>query len=463
MSRVDWLISFTAVVALLLSGCQSTSSDGGFGDVQHVVADRTGLTVRWNQQTTDDAALAAVLQQMLSHDLTASGAAQIALLNNRHLQSTFEDLGIAQADLVQAGLLKNPVFNVGVRFPDRSPGGTYLDIGAVEDFLDIALIPARKKLAASRFEEAKAHVAAEVMLLAAQSGADFYAYQAAEEIVALQRTVAAAASASFDAAKRLHDAGNINDLEFASARAQSIRADIALADAQARADEAREAVNRRLGLWGTQTKWTASPHLPDIPPDDAPAGDLESLALERRFDLAAARQEILVQAQAQDLTADQRFFQEVNLGPEFERETDGQWRIGPSVSLSLPLFDQGQARLSRAGAVLRQSEENYLAMRVDVRSEVRAARLRLASARARAMRYHDELIPLEADLLHQTQLQYNGMYVGVFQLLQAKRDQIDAATQYVEALRDYWTARVELERAIGGKLPQWIAATRPAT
>jgi cobalt-zinc-cadmium efflux system outer membrane protein len=445
--------------AAFLCGCNSAPKDSGYSDVQQLVSNRTGLVVQWNGHTIDDDSVSATVARMLSAKLTAAQAAQIALLNNRHLQATFEDLGIAQADLVQAGLLKNPVFDLGVRFPDRGPAGTYLDIAVTEDFLDIALLPARKRFAAAQFEEAKATVSNEALSLVAQTSADFYAYQAAEQMLELRKTAEQAAAASLDAATRLHNVGNLTDLVFANARAQDVRAKIELSDAEATAAEARERVADRMGLSGAQTQWTAAP-LPEIPPIEIPDHDLESLALHQRQDLAAARRNVTAQAQALGMTADFRFFSEANLGPEFEHETDGQWRIGPTVSLPLPLFDQGQAKISRAQAILRQSEQRYLALAVDVQSQVRAARAKLFSAREKALLYRDEVLPVERDVFHQTELQYNGMYLGVFQLLQAKQEEIDADREYIEALRDYWIARAELEQAVGGRLPS-TATTQP--
>jgi len=52
------------------------------------------------------------------------------------------------------------------------------------------------------------------------------------------------------------------------------------------------------------------------------------------------------------------------------------------------------------------------------------------------------------------------MLTGVFQLLQAREDQVDAQRQFIESVRDYWTARVDLERAIGGRLS--TATTLPS-
>jgi len=438
----------------ILAGCASVPKDAGFKDVQRLTTDRTGLVVEWNSHTTDDQSVAAKIREMLTHDLTAEQAAQIALLNNHHLQATLEDLGIAQADLVQAGLLKNPVFDLGVRFPDRSPAATYLDIAVAEDFLDIALLPARKKLAAGEFEAAKARVSDEVLTLVAETQSDFYAYQAARQMADLRRTIAQSAAASLEITKKLHDAGNVTDMDFANERAQNTRAKIDLADAEASATEAREKLTEQMGLWGADINWKAVSQLPGIPSHDLQSANLESLAIRQRQDLAAAREEVIVQARTLGLTADYSFASELNVGPEFEHETDGQWRIGPTVSVPIPLFDQGQAKIARAQALLRQSHERYLALEVDVRSEVRMALSRLSIARNKAMLYHDEVLPAQKDVFQQTQLEYNGMYTGVFQLLAARRDQVDAASELIASLRDYWMARADLQRAVGGRLPE---------
>jgi cobalt-zinc-cadmium efflux system outer membrane protein len=445
-----------------LSGCAATNHDG-FIDVRRTVAERTGRIVEWDGQTSDDQAAHKSVHGLLAQDLTADQAVQVALLNNHNLQATFEDLGIAQADLVQAGLLKNPVFNLGVRFPTTPPSQTYLDISVAEDFINVFFIPARRKLAQSQLNKAKAQVTDQVFALAFETKSAFYSYQAAEQLLELRQNIDRTAAASATAAKRLHDAGNSTDLEFLNSQTQAARATADLADAEANAAQARERLNDLMGLWGEDTVWSTGDRLPDLPSTEVQSHGLESLAIRQRADLAAAREEIEVQAQTLGFTAETRLLTEANIGAEGERETDGQWRIGPSLSVPLPLFDQGQGAIPRAQAVLRQSEQRYWALAVDIRSQVRAACERMLSARRKAEYLHDHVLPLEVQVVQQTHLQYNGMFVGVFALLEARREQIDAAREYIEALRDYWAARADLERAVGGRLPdsRAVAATKP--
>lgn len=453
------------VTAVLLAGCAAEQHEEGFTAVQSLAIDRTGKRVEWSGHSAEGRAVENAVHDLLARPLTADAAVQVGLLNNRGLQATFQDLGIAQADLVQAGLLRNPVLDLSIRFPNVAPSKTYLNFAVAENFLDVFLIPARRKIAAAQLDQAKARVANEVFELAARTASAFYAWQGAQQRVDLLGIVADATAASLDAAARLREAGNTTELNYLGARAQADRAKVELASARVDAADARERLNALMGLADDQLNWTAAARLPDLPTEGVRAEGLESIAVSRRQDLAAARTEVLTQARVYGLTVDTRFFASADVGADAERETDGQWRIGPTLVLPIPLFDQGQATVARARAVLHQSEQRYAALAIDIRSQVRAARARLLNARSTAQFYRDEILPTQQRLLEQTQLHYNGMLVGVFQLLQAKRDEIDAAVQYVNALQSYWTARAELERAIGGRLPVdgQTPATQPAT
>lgn len=446
--------------ALAVAGCATVPTDAGFADVQRAVADRLGQPVQWRGVTADDAAVDRAVRDVLGRPLTADAAVQVALLNNRTLQAAYEDLGVAQADLVQAGLLKNPVFTFDARLPDRSPERTYLDVSVEDDFIDLLLRPARQRVAVTAFAQAKGRVAAAVLQLAADTRVAFYAHQAAGQDLELQRTVNQAQADSFDAAKRLYQVGNENERTLLGETAQFGRTRLQLSEAEERAAETRERLGDLMGVWGEQAGWTLAGRLADPPADDVDPAALEPLAIRQRPDLESARQDLLLQARTLGFTFQYRYVESLSLGPNAERETDGQWRVGPSLSVPVPLFDQGQAAVARGRALLRQSQDRFYAAAVDARSQVRLARTQMFDARARVEFYRREVLPVEQRLVAQTQLHFNGMYVGVFELLQAKRDEIAAGQEYIAALRDYWTARAELERAVGGRLP---AALSPAS
>jgi cobalt-zinc-cadmium efflux system outer membrane protein len=132
-----------------------------------------------------------------------------------------------------------------------------------------------------------------------------------------------------------------------------------------------------------------------------------------------------------------------------ERETDGSYSRGPGLEFGLPLFDRGQGRIARLEAELERAENLYAQLAIDVRAQVREAQARLTASHAAAMHYRTAILPLAERVVAETLKFYNGMLVGVFELLEARRSHIAAARDYIETWRDFWIAWTDLERALG--------------
>jgi outer membrane protein, heavy metal efflux system len=446
-------LSIGALVAItqLLGGCVVVPRDAGFDTVQASATERTGFAVRWNRKAGDQRAARLALDELLAKPLTVEGAVAIALLNNRRLQATYEELGVAQAEVVQAGLLANPLLDGDVKFPEGG-GGTKVELSITQNFLDLFLIPLRKKVAEAEFETTKLRVTAEVIAAVAQARETLLEYQAAEQTLEMRRSVAAATEASYDLAQRLRAAGNNTDLDLAQERALYEQAKIDLATAEVEVLDARERVNVALGLWGTDTRWTAAHRLPEIPEsDDQALEDVERRAVQSSIDLLIARQQVEATAQRFGIRRSFGLFPEAELGVAFEREPDGAHEIGPAFALPIPLFDQGQAATAAARAELERARQEFYATAVEVRSAARSTRNRLLAARAKANYYRQVILPLRRDITERTQLQYNAMQIGAFQLLLAKQDEIEAGVAYINALRDYWLARSSVEQISSGR------------
>jgi cobalt-zinc-cadmium efflux system outer membrane protein len=438
--------------AWMLGGC--VPKEAGFPDVAKAIEERTGYSIRWSQDSEAGAAIRARVRVLLTGELTGAAAVEIALLNNPALQATYEELMIAQADLVQAGLAQNPKLtgNVGFALPGTT-GSLAYGFGLELDFLDLVLIPAKKRVAAAEFEAAKLRVGNEVLALAHGVRVAYYTLQGAQQIAGMRRTVLDAAEASVELARRQHAAGNISELDLANEEGlyEQVRLDVERSEAEALA--ARERLIRLLGLWGQDTRFATSPTLANVPEGEPPLEHLEGRAIERRLDVAAARQEAQASSYALAMAKNYRFLGGATVGAAMERDPEGRSIAGPTASLELPLFDAKQALVAKLEARLRQAERRLAMRSIEARSEVREAWARVGFAQAVVTRYRTTVIPLRERIVALSQRHYDAMLLGVYQLLLAKQAEVNAYREYIEAVRDYWIARSELEHALGGKLP----------
>lgn len=447
------VMSFASAAATVLAGCTSTNPAAAMKDVEETVAARTGNTLRWVASGPENKAVREAIGLLLQTNLTADSAVQIALWNNPSLRAELEEIGISQAELAQAGMIRNPTFGGSWRFPDRPPSGANMEYSIAGSFLDLLLLPLRKRVAGLGVEQAKLRVAHEVLTLAAQVREAFYTLQAHQQLLRRLELIVETSEASAEFSKRLHQAGNITDLEHANQQAVYAQSRVDVAGAQADIRAARQRMNRLLGLWGRNTEWKVADQLPEVPAEEVSMEQLEVLAIRQRLDLAASLKRMNVAGAELALKRKLRFVPaEVSLGVSSERETEGQWVTGPTLELELPIFDQGQAAIARMAAEYRQAQRRVEALAIDIRSEVQEARDRLIAQRDLAQYYRQVLLPQRLRIVNESLLQYNAMQIGTSELLAAKERQLETERDYVEAWRDYWIARAELEKAVGGRL-----------
>lgn len=439
---------------LLLGGCAAVPERGGFADLRSLAGERLGHELHWRLGTAEDEAVDRAVARLLAEELSDEAAVQVALLRNADLQAAYERLGVAQADLVQAGLLDNPTFGGFARFPDRAPSKTNLEFEVALNFLDLLMLPAHKRLASTQFEEARLQVAQKVLELATEVRKAYFRAVSAEGVAHMRRLAAEAAQGSFEMATRIHTAGNLSDLKLALERSNLEKARVARAHSEVASRAAREELIRLLGLWGEEVVFQLPTHLSALPTQEIPPERLESHAVAQRLDLAAARREMAAMAQALGIVIDWRWLGGAEVGVGTERDTDGQWVTGPTFALELPLFDQGQPEIARQQALFRQSRQRLTALAVAARSEVRTLRDRLLMLRNLAGHYREVVIPLRERIVELWMKEYNFMLAGVFEALLARQEEFDAYQEYIEAIRDYWITRAELQLALGGRLPE---------
>lgn len=452
--------SLAVLAVLLLSGC-ALSGEAAFDDVRSDLGARTGQDVAWHRdEAARDVARDAVAAK-LAHPLTADDAVAIALLNNRMLQAHFEELGLARADVVQATLLPNPVFEGSYQGSTNGGPDPVVELALVQSVIELLTLPARRRIATERLEAVKADVSRRVLSLSSEVRAQFYAVQSDEQLLEMMRQVVESTGAALDVSRRLREAGNVSELDLAQQEALHSRAKLDLAAAELRTIKERERFNILLGLWGAQVDAKIEPRLPDIPADPMDLEEIERRAVEASYVLAAMRHGIEAEARELGLARATALFPELEAGAAYSREGDGNRLLGPLVSLPLPLFDQGQPRVRRARARLEQQMNAYYQKAVEVRAVARSARDHLRLAHERALYTRAVELPLAQKITEHTQLEYNAMQLGVFDLLRAKEAEIGAGRRYIEDLRDYWTAHTEVEAVLQGHITEFGMQVTP--
>ncbi|RTL46309.1 MAG: TolC family protein [Burkholderiales bacterium] len=433
---------------LLLAGCAALSADGGMKPVQAVATQHLGQNIEILKSEADQDRVATRVAELLALPLTADSAVQVALLNNRGLQASFQELGIAETELVQASRLPNPGFSFGKL---RQGDAREIDRTFSFDLARLIALPMTRQLEARRFAATQRAVSMEMLSLAAETRKAYFAAVAAEQTARYMRDVRETADAGAEMARRLALAGNWSKLQQAREHGFFAEATLNLARAEQARVSTRERLIRLLGLWGSQTQFALPSRLPDLPTEPLDQPDIESVAMAQRLDVQAAKLHAEATAKNLGLTKVTRFVNVLEFGYQRNTYNDATRQTGYEVSIEIPLFDWGSARVARSEALYMQSVHRVVQTAVEARSEVREAYTGYRSAYDIARHYRDDIVPTAKRVSEENVLLYNGMFISVFELLADARAQIAAVNSAIEAQRDFWIAKADLDMALVGK------------
>jgi len=449
----------TAMAALLFSGCATFSNDGGFSPVAQLTRDRVGQTPRYQRSPADTDLALARSAELLQQPLSVDAAVELALLNNRGLQASFAELGIAEADRVRAGRWRNPSFTFGRL---RGAGATEIDRAVVFDVLALLTLPLAAQAEQGRLEATQLQAAQDAVGVVAEARRAYFNAVAAQQLSGYAQQVKDAADTSNELALRMLRAGNFSKLTQMREQAFYADATAQLARATHQALAEREALVRVLGLHGAQRDFKLPERLPDLPVALLAPQDVEQTAVDQRLDVMAAKRATQALADALGLTQRTRFINVLHAGYQNKSATGERLAQGYEIELELPLFDFGTARVARAEASYLQALHHTADVGLNAQSEVREAYSAYRTGFELARHYRDEVVPLSKRISDENLLRYNGMLSSVFELLADARSQINSVTGAIEALRDFWVADTRLQTAMTGRSPGGSVLPRPS-
>jgi outer membrane protein TolC len=442
------------LAALGIDGCTGFTQDGGFDAVAVAARRHLAQDIQWPRTSQERAKADARVAELLGHPLSADDAVQIALLNNRMLQGAFEELGISEADLVQAGRLPNPRFDLR----HASAAGQYdVEETLSLNVLSLLTLPYARDIEKQRFAQTQRAAVLRVAQLAQDTREAYYAAVAAREARGYRLKVRAAAETGATLAQRMVAAGNWNRLD--QAREQNFYIDAVQGDRYAELAEAaaREKLIAVMGLPGEKSgtlNLQLAQVLPTLPASLENLPDVEDALLQNRLDLQLMRMHMDELQHRLKLTRSTRFVNVLDAGATRVQQgsRDAPYERGYTITLEVPIFDSGSARVKKSEALYAQAVDRFTQAAIDARSQIRLAYANYHAAFELAKQQRDEVLPLRNAIAQENLLRYNASQISIFELLSGAREQAAGFDGYIQRLRDFWIAKSQLDAALLGNV-----------
>jgi cobalt-zinc-cadmium efflux system outer membrane protein len=436
----------TLGVVTSLSACAAAPSSTPMADLRAAVGPRFVGQLATATTNAERKAVDVETEKLLQGEIKLDAALKIALLNAPQFQGLYAQLQIAAAERDGAAQIANPVFSAQAR-PTFSPAPmANLEFGILTSLVDLLARPARLRGATSQYQAEKFESAAQVVAIASALRTAYVDYVGAVHAHAVQHELADAAAAAADLAEKFHAAGNIPLVRLREEQAAAADSAAMLADVELAEQEAREHLALMMGVDATAA-WTVPSTLPAALATSAAEGSGNA---EQRLDVQAARAAARAALDALKLKTDWRLWREIGFEVSGERDGDGQWAVGPKLEVALPLFNQGRPEVARAAAVAVKAQHHLAAVEQAAAADLRLTRARLHLMEQKLRRYRDQILPLHSEIVDLKLKEYNYMLLGAFDVLLARQATAAAEVGYVQALRDYWKARIALDAALGG-------------
>jgi len=468
-------------VAASACGCATVDPAPDYARATSLAAEATGY--ERSPRPADDDRTAAVVADLLADGLTVDEAVNVVLLNNPDLAAAFYDVGVARADVVQAGLLSNPTVGVSLRFP-AGGGLANLESNIAQNIAELWQIPMRRRAAERSLEREVLTLARAIAQLALDAKAAYYDAVGAAELHAIVRENLSVAAQSLDLVVARRDIGSGTEVEVNLARSVVLEAELSLEVARLEESEARRRLAALLGLTDDAERLVLSDSLPTAVAPDCDDGRLVATAMEGRLDVRAAW-EVARAAESLLKLEYRRVFPTVELGlglergqrgraagrdipadtarasiregrlaaPEIEprsgRDTDTDFIIGPSLSLEVPIFDQNQARIAGAAFAYEQAVRRADALQRRVVQSVRGAAEKSRTAYNVAVLYRDRLVPLAESSLEMSRESLRAGKTSFLFVLESQRFYLNTRSRNVAAWRDFARTLPALEAEVG--------------
>lgn len=451
--RVSQNVKYASVLlvsVLILSGCATLDIDEAMGRTANSLEGFTQAELILKRTGSDNEHADAIVRDLLETPLTQSGAIQLALANSPAFQSKLANNWASAAQSAQSGRIANPMLAL-----ERMTIGSETELTALLSFglLDVFTLPARQRRAQSELARAQVTLTADVVSHITEVRQSWVQAIAAEQRLEYAHQVFDSAEASAELASRMQLAGNFSRLD--RARQQSFYTDAATALTTSTHDAlaAREALIRMLGLTAPQiAKLQLPERLPELPENPRSTQEVGRIATADRLDVRLAEASLNSAAQAQGLNTIFSYT-DIELGILRQRiEDDGERTYGGAyeVEIGLPVFDWGGMKRAAMNAQTLAAANTLESTLQDAASTLRENYSAYRTAFDIARFYKIEVLPLQEMIAEENVLRYNGMLIGVFELLADSRRQIGIVQSAINANEQFWMSDAALQATLIG-------------
>lgn len=476
--------SAVSLVLIFASGCATVNPRPDIDRASRHVEQATGESLP--QMEADLAEQEAIVAELLVDGLSADEAVRVALLNNANVRAGLASIGIARADAVQAGLFSNPTLGLSFKLPEGG-GLANVQAGVAQNIADLWMIPPRKRAADRDLDRTILQTARDIVALTIDTKSAYYNAIAADQALNIARDNVSITQRLFEITDARREAGTVGSLDVNLARGQSLRAEVEYRTAKLQAASTRRTLARILALKAVAEDIQLTDSLPVPQEQPIDPERLVTIALEARLDLRAAHENVAAAGERISLEY-ARVFPLLNVGLDLERgerraqpgrdiladtarssiangaltapgiQSRGQraaerrqeidYILGPSLGVTLPIFDQNQAQIARAQFAYQEALALVDFLERSLVQDTREAVDRAMTGWNIAALFDRELLPQARDTLSISEAAYRAGNTPILNVILAQQSLLEATRSRIAALQTAAIALVDLERAV---------------
>lgn len=445
---------FFIIFICIFSGCTKVKIDKEFSRIKKSAQKLTDLDVTYEQSVCNRFDLDQGYKDQLAHGITRSEAVGIALKNNPELQAYFDNLGVAKADLVEAGLYTNPRVESVFVFPIKKAlveSRTEIEAAASFRISDLWVVPLTKKVAADLLEVMTLKILSKILDIVKEVSMVYDDCLYSQELLKNANDSLKQVKAFKNELSYRKNYGYTSDFEEYITDVSIGDFELDRIDAQRHLTSSFIHLKKLLGLDQEEYRivtiedFYSTSQIPNV-------NVLEYTALQNRPEIQVAQMKIKQYEHTVSLEK-ASVWDDVNLGVAYSRDFEKPYRgIGAYLSLSIPIFNDNHAKIARAEYLLRQSTKELSAQLVKIKEEIHLHTSALAALQEELSIFSNQLIPAHQKAMNWADKYSAQMQVTMLVPIQAKIDFYRTRKRLIGTQREYLSNYAQLERALGRKL-----------